>query len=84
MQRIPIAMAALLASACIFSMAVPARAQTYPVCLAAADEDGMRCDYTSLEQCRATASGTGGNCFINPASAVNAFASTRRVARRAR
>ena len=83
MRRIPTAMAALLASACIFSLAPPARAQTYPVCLAAADEDGMRCDYTSLEQCRATASGIGGNCFINPASAVNAFASTRRVARRA-
>jgi hypothetical protein len=67
-----IATAALLASAGTFSLAAPARAQTYPVCLAGgSDEDGMRCDYKSLDQCRATASGIGGSCVINPASTTN-------------
>jgi hypothetical protein len=72
MRRVLIAMAALLASASIFSLAAPATAQTYPVCLAGgSDEDGMRCDYTSFDQCRATASGIGGYCVINPASAAS-------------
>jgi hypothetical protein len=85
MRRVLIAMAALLASASIFNLAAPARAQTYPVCLAGgSDEDGMRCDYTSLDQCRATASGTGGYCVTNPASTANAFASSRGAAKRVR
>jgi hypothetical protein len=72
MRRVLTAMAALLASASVSSLTAPARAQTYPVCLAGgSDEDGMRCDYTSLDQCRASASGIGGSCVINPASTAN-------------
>jgi hypothetical protein len=72
MRRVLIAMAALLASAGVSSLTAPARAQTYPVCLAGgSDEDGMRCDYTSLDQCKAAASGIGGSCVINPASTAN-------------
>jgi Protein of unknown function (DUF3551) len=76
--------AALLASASIFSQAAPAAAQTYAVCLAGSgDEDNMRCDYTTLEQCRETASGMGGFCVANPAAPANAMASYRGPARRA-
>jgi hypothetical protein len=51
--------------------ASPARAQTYnpkyPVCMETFD--GFRtfiCAYTSLEQCRSSASGLGAVCVINP------------------
>lgn len=51
--------------------AAPARAQTYnpryPVCMEM--YDGFRtfiCAYTSLEQCRWSASGMGAVCVINP------------------
>jgi hypothetical protein len=84
MRRTLIAMTALLASTSIFNPAAPARAQTYPVCLVSGDEDGMRCDYATLDQCRATASGIAGYCVINPASTANAFANSRRTTKRAR
>jgi hypothetical protein len=85
MRQVLIALAALFTLASTFSPVAPARAQTYPVCLAGgSDEDGMRCDYTSLDQCRATASGIGGSCVINPASTANAFASSRGAAKRVR
>jgi hypothetical protein len=84
MRRVLIATAALLASATIFNPAAPASAQTYPVCLVSGDEDGMRCDYTSLDQCGATASGIAGYCVTNPASTANAFARSRGAAKHAR
>ena len=51
---------------------VPAAAQTYdpayPVCLQAYGLAGnnIDCSYTSLPQCRATASGLSAQCVINP------------------
>jgi hypothetical protein len=50
----------------------PATAQTYdpayPVCLRVYDRGAnyYQCSYTSLPQCRASASGRGAECFINP------------------
>ena len=52
--------------------AVPAQAQTYdpayPVCLHLFKRGGdyYQCSYSSLEQCRQTASGLGAMCDINP------------------
>jgi hypothetical protein len=52
--------------------AVPARAQTYdpryPVCMQVYSRDGsfMGCGYTSLAQCKATASGRAAQCLVNP------------------
>ncbi|MBR0715933.1 DUF3551 domain-containing protein [Bradyrhizobium liaoningense] len=51
----------------------PATAQRYdsqsPVCLQRWGQSGstyIDCSYTSLEQCRATASGLSATCFANP------------------
>ena len=50
----------------------PASAQTYdpayPVCLHVYDRGGnyYQCRYTSLPQCRASASGRAAECVINP------------------
>src|SRR5258705_4733191 len=40
----------------------------YPVCLEAYDDNGSRieCFFTSMEQCKLTASGSPGTCFNNP------------------
>jgi hypothetical protein len=52
--------------------AAPAQAQTYdpnfPICLQSCALGGCKieCDYTSLAQCNATASGRAAQCFINP------------------
>ncbi len=52
--------------------AVPAQAQSYdpayPVCLHLFKRGGdyYQCSYTSLEQCRQTASGLGAICDVNP------------------
>jgi hypothetical protein len=53
------------------STAVPARAQTYdpdyPVCLQVFGRYSyIQCAYTSLEQCRLSASGRSAMCVINP------------------
>lgn len=55
--------------------AAPATAQRYdpryPVCLqkwGEAGATGIDCSYTSLEQCKATASGLSASCFANPYS----------------
>jgi hypothetical protein len=65
-----IAVLAILTLAAV-SAAAPARAQTYnpryPVCMEM--YDGFRtfiCAYTSLEQCRWSASGLGAVCVVNP------------------
>jgi hypothetical protein len=41
---------------------------TYPVCLEAYDDSGTRiqCLFTSMEQCKQTASGSPATCFNNP------------------
>ena len=64
--------------------AVPAQAQTYdpayPVCLHVYKRGGYyRCAYTSLEQCRQSASGRAATCEINPyyAGAQRSSASQR-------
>src|SRR5438309_1214046 len=72
MQRVRLSLAALLTSASAFGVATPASAVTYPVCLAGG-EAALHCDYTSLQQCRAAASGIS-YCAANPAYASNAYA----------
>ena len=63
MRRLITAVAALT-SASIAVVATPAAAETYRVCL---DGGGaLHCDYANLDQCRASASGTGGSCVMNP------------------
>ena len=62
---------AILAFAAV-SVATPAKAQTYdpsyPVCLHVYRIGGnyYECQYTSLAQCNATASGRAAQCLINP------------------
>lgn len=73
MRRILFTLAALLTSAGIFGIVTPASAVTYPVCLAGGEAGTFQCDYTSLEQCRAAASGIG-YCATNPAYTPNASA----------
>ena len=65
---------AILATFAVLT-AAPAMAQTYggnfPVCLQIYLRDGARnieCSYSSMEQCRATASGLSAMCLINPYS----------------
>jgi Protein of unknown function (DUF3551) len=62
----------MLAGATILSVA-PATAQrydpAYPVCLqrwGQAGSTAIDCSYTSLDQCRATASGLSATCYANP------------------
>jgi hypothetical protein len=43
----------------------PAAAFDYPYCLQWRVE-GTRCEYTSYNQCMATASGLGAGCILNP------------------
>lgn len=64
MIAVLVAIAAMVAS--------PACAQTYdpayPVCLQTYSTDGnyISCRYTSMEQCRLSASGTPAQCIVNP------------------
>jgi hypothetical protein len=62
----------ILAGATILT-AAPATAQRYdpnfPVCLQVWEWGGstnINCGFTSLDQCRATASGLSGMCYANP------------------
>ena len=49
-----------------------AHAQSDSVCLSDGSDNSLRCDYSSMEQCRATASGGLGYCVSNPfASSAN-------------
>src|SRR5215468_1568636 len=63
---------ALFASTIILNVATSTSAQSYPVCLVGAEDSALRCDYTSLNQCRATASGGLGYCVMNPAYSTSA------------
>ena len=50
-----------------FGAIPPALAETYPVCMYGGFDSGsLHCDFSNLEQCRATASGIGGTCGPNP------------------
>ena len=67
-------------------LSVPARAQTYdpsyPVCMHVyGDLEGDRidCIFTSIPQCRASATGRPATCLINPYSAQAPVRSGRRV-----
>jgi Protein of unknown function (DUF3551) len=65
-------MNALAAPAVAIMAATPAQAQTYdpkfPVCLQTYGRDGsyIACRYTSLAQCRLSASGRPAQCLTNP------------------
>ena len=76
MRRSVIALGALITAASIFYAAAPARAEVdYPVCRSGGGEGGvstLRCDFATLAQCQATASGIGGSCGMNPYYAANA------------
>ena len=68
MSRLIISLAALTL-ATLLNAWTPASAEAYPVCLAGGSDNSLRCDYTTLEQCKATASGGLGYCVSNPAYA---------------
>jgi hypothetical protein len=44
-------------------------AQSYPVCLTGGDDGSSRCDYSTMEQCRAAASGGLGESEADPFAA---------------
>jgi hypothetical protein len=73
MRRILLTLVALLTSTCVVGILTPASAVTYPVCLGGGEAGTFRCDYTSVEQCRAAASGIG-YCATNPAYTPDASA----------
>jgi hypothetical protein len=66
-------------------LAVPVHAQTYdpafPACLQTYGIDGnyIACGYTSMDQCRASASGRAAQCISNP---YYTAAPSRRTSRR--
>jgi hypothetical protein len=84
MPRFLIVPVFLLASAGVFNVATPARAEEYPVCRSSGGYKGLRCDFANLDQCRATTMGTGGSCVTNPAyiSSANTSMSHRGAGRR--
>lgn len=61
-----------LVLAVVVMLSASARAQTYdpsyPVCLQVYGFDGtyISCGYTSMDQCRLSASGRAALCFVNP------------------
>ena len=61
-------LAALSTPLFVFDAARPAMAEiTYPVCMAGGFDSGaLHCDFMDFDQCRATASGVGGSCTLNP------------------
>ncbi|WP_079565439.1 DUF3551 domain-containing protein [Bradyrhizobium erythrophlei] len=62
-----LALAALASATLAPGATPPARAETYPVCLDGGFDSGsLHCDFSTIEQCRATASGIGGSCGPNP------------------
>ena len=55
-----------LALLIVAGMAEPAAAQDYPWCAHYSRSGTKNCGFVSFEQCRATVSGIGGFCAINP------------------
>jgi hypothetical protein len=67
MRSNPLAFSALFTAIFSFTVAPPASAETYPVCMAGGfDSRALHCDFSDFDQCRATASGIGGSCIQNP------------------
>lgn len=63
--------------------AVPAQAYDYPVCLRVYGPASYNeCNYTSIAQCRASASGRAAECYPNAFAAYPAPVYGRRVYRR--
>ncbi len=58
-------LAAAAIAAGFMSIAAPAQAREAPVCLYSRS-DFKECNYASMEQCMATASGIGADCQLNP------------------
>ena len=62
----------MIVTTAMISAAVPARAQTYdpsyPVCMQVYQRGGgfITCDFTSMAQCQASASGRAAQCLVNP------------------
>src|ERR1700744_5649373 len=67
MQQLSKSVKAFFIAANSFAVVCPASAESYPVCLAGAETNSMRCEFASAEQCRASASGGMGYCVRNPA-----------------
>jgi len=86
MRRLVLIVAAFLTFLGSFEMVSPARAEIYyPVCLAGqGDDKAVQCEFTTLDQCRASASGTGGSCFNNPEANTSSFATVPAAAGRHR
>ena len=82
MPRFLAILAPFLALTCIYGAAAPARAEAYPVCLAGGSANTLECDYATLAQCEATATGGLGYCVTSPGYAVNAYARYRGADRR--
>jgi len=70
---------ALLAVGTMLAFATPASARDYPYCLQGQGPGypGL-CDFTSYEQCMATASGTRNGCGLNPRAAFGMQQEPRR------
>ncbi|MEH2563244.1 hypothetical protein V1289_002871 [Bradyrhizobium sp. AZCC 2289] len=58
----------------------PAKAESYPVCLSGGSSDQKQCDFVSLAQCRATASGDLGYCTIDPTFRSRSYAQYKKPA----
>jgi Protein of unknown function (DUF3551) len=70
----------LVRSVAYAAIATPASAHTYEYCLRDAESFAQSCDFDTLAQCQATASGRGGDCsdpFLNDTSGVHAYAPIR-------
>jgi Protein of unknown function (DUF3551) len=81
MQRGLFFSAALLVLGGVFDCATSASAQSYSqsysVCLNGGSDNSIRCGFSSMEQCRATASGGLGYCEQNPFAANAGVTDTR-------
>ena len=64
-MRSTLAVLALTAAGLVTSTAASKAEITYPWC-AQYMRDGRNCGFSTYEQCRATVSGVGGYCEVNP------------------
>jgi hypothetical protein len=62
-MRILLFMLGILAAAAAISS--HAEAQNYPWCAQYSDQGGRNCGFVTIDQCRATVSGIGGDCEPN-------------------
>ena len=75
---------AFVAAISLFGTVTPATSQTYPFCHAGDASYSSQCDYSTLEQCQATAFGGQGYCFKNPAYAADARVGDQSAGKRVR